>query len=173
MFLARELDGAGVRLDAELKTAPKISCAVRDMKGKPNSIFPFRCCLACREARGVYLAAIEPQQIYEIAEAYLTLCCAEFSKRGSRRAREVHARQCLRGFASTTDLRANDSPWPQSAFTDRTSCMVNQSHRTVTLQSQDSELLRRDAYEIAEDPPSIADGSGQISSETTIWASRS
>ena len=53
--LARKLDGGGLRLDAEFKMAGKI-VSVKTVNSKKTCQKHFKCVLACRGARGLYLA---------------------------------------------------------------------------------------------------------------------
>lgn len=69
--LARRLDGAGLRLDAEFKMAPKLSEYASGDDGKETMTFPYKSCLACRGLRGLYLAAVHPQRTFETGEGYV------------------------------------------------------------------------------------------------------
>ena len=73
--LARQIDGACLRLDAEFKMAKKIRTHVFLPSASSGKRFkvesPFKCTLACRGVRGLFLAPLTPSRSYETGDAYV------------------------------------------------------------------------------------------------------
>ena len=71
--MARQIDGAGIRLDAEFKMALRVGQYYKPVKGakKQKVGRPFHCTLACRGVRGLFLAPFTPFPTYETGDSYV------------------------------------------------------------------------------------------------------
>lgn len=153
MRLARKLDGAGYRLDAEFKMAPKISVSERGTDGTVRSIFPFKCCIACRGARGLYMAAIEPQRTYETGEAYVLFLSPILKGRKSQCAGEP-TQGCPSWMCFDNGpayqlfaLAAVGAQWPRQVYNS------DEPPNPDPVVARNSVHLRRDACSVVSDPP--------------------
>ena len=71
MRAIRRLDGAGVRLDAEFKMAKFIVRQTRDPNGDVVISHPYKCLLAARGVRGLYLDALRGEPSAEAGTGYV------------------------------------------------------------------------------------------------------
>ena len=154
--LARQIDGAGLRLDAEFKMAKRIRC-----HGETHGVLvkrvklqnPFKCTLACRGVRGLYLAPLSPFTTGETGDAYVQFLVPLLQER--RATCENDVAQGLPDFISFDNgpacclyaLAAVGEVWPQAVYgQDQPPCKTAAASRLHS-------SLRRDSVSIVSDPP--------------------
>ena len=156
MKKARQIDGAGLRLDAEFKLAKKVrshdmQCSESSKKRKLQS--PFKCTLACRGVRGLYLAPLTPCETWETGDAYVEFLLPILRDR--RASCEHDVAQGMPRFVSFDNgpasalyaLAAVGEIWPQAVY--GSSSPPCESPKTSRLHVS----LRRNAVAVVSDPP--------------------
>ena len=101
MRRVRQIDGAGLRLDAEFKLVKRIRTHGRRQQGGSSSakrpkVEPYISGIACRGARGLFLAPLTPSRTGERGENYQHWdhCIGQHSRRRRRiRCCKVHGHQ--------------------------------------------------------------------------------
>ena len=154
--LARQIDGAGLRLDAEFKMAKRIRCYVEThgVSGKRLKLEnPFKCTLACRGVRGLYLAPLTLFTTGETGDAYVQFLVPLLQER--RATCENDVAQGLPDFISFDSgpayclyaLAAVGEVWPQAVYgQDRPPCKTAAASRLHS-------SLHHDSVSIVSDPP--------------------
>jgi hypothetical protein len=148
-----QIDGAGMRCDAEFKMAKFITQKQKLPKGRWQTLHPFECLLAVRGARGLYLDCLRPQQTMEKGSAYIALLDPICAIRP-----ELCMGACDDGcpdfvvfdHAPTYELYALaviGKHWPRQLFA------LTAPPVASVIDSRLSPLLRRNAVTVASDPP--------------------
>ena len=153
---ARQIDGAGLRLDAEFKMVQKVRVACRAKAGakKVRKLeAPFKCVLACRGVRGLFLAPLTLSKSYETGDGYVDFLLPILRER--RACCEGDQGQGLPDFISFDNgpayslfaLAAVGEVWPQAVY-DR-----DQPPCKTPARSRHHPSLRADAVAVVSDPP--------------------
>ena len=158
MRMVRQIDGAGLRLDAEFKMAPKIG---RYQSAESSGSGQKRrrrwqghtCMLSCRGVRGLFLAAPRPVNSGETGEAYVDFVLPILRDRRESCEADAHAgRPVFFAFDNGPAyelfaLAAAGEVWPQAMYgRDSPPC------KTAAL-SRQHPSLRRDVIDVVSDPP--------------------
>ena len=153
MAMVRKIDGAGLRMDAEFKLGKHLVVTKTLASGKQVVERPYRCCIAVRGVRGLYLDVLKPQKTHETGEAYQEVMkpiaaqrkalCADTSCTGlldfivfdNGPAYELYA------------LAAVGHVWPEHLFG------APEPPRASSVNSRLHPSLRRDVIPVVSDPP--------------------
>ena len=125
-----QIDGAGLRVDAEFKMAKKIRR--HEMQGsetgkKRKIQNPFKCTLACRGVCGLHLRAQHGR-----LEMHMSISCSPYVAIAVLRAITMLRRGCLVLSASITERRMLYTHWPQSERSGLKRCTVPPALLSVT-----------------------------------------
>ena len=154
--LARQIDGAGLRLDAEFKMVQKVRSArsPKSAAGKRLKLeSPFKCILACRGVRGLYLAPLTLSRAFETGDGYVEFLLPLL--RARRASCEGEVGQGMPNFLSFDNgpayslyaIAALGEVWPQAVYgRDKPPC-------STPARSRHHRSLRADVVDVVSDPP--------------------